>query len=574
MSLGKIIDRVGDSNPQIFRELKERLTLRNIGVAIVATLLIQGFTLLYLYGQIPVAVTEAVSIESANGIDRSIAEHRFKANENTYSKYCQSSPKYARVDRCQLDDTGNFKISWQVWRSDVVNCLSWILSCGTILGSVYMLVADLVREQKRGTLNFIRLSPQSAPKIFIGKILGVPILVYLAAALMLPLHIGMGLSAGATVPLLMSWYVTIGATWWLFASAAVLYTILGGGQAIVTTVVAALPLCFALRIVNHHLVMTIDRPQWLNPTSEQWFGLAIHHSATYFYTFEVGCCLVASYWVWQALERRYLNPTATAISKHQSYLINLCWQLWIGGFALPLIFADPEAYIATRQMFAALAIVDFLALLVSIAMLLPSKQALQDWSRHRRERTDRRRQFWQRDLVRDLLVNDKSPALLTIAINVVIAMVVWLPVSALALTKASTGMRFNELSAPGYGLKLAAGVCITATLILIYATIAHLALFLNVKKRNVWIVGIVGGAIVLPLVCAGVLSPSRAPTGLAAIVLLFSPFAPIGLSQLGGGTILAAFIVQLGVVATLTRQLQRQLQISGRSQSQELLARS
>jgi hypothetical protein len=376
------------------------------------------------------------------------------------------------------------------------------------------------------------------------------------------------------MPLLMSWYVTIGATWWLFASAAVLYTILGGGQAIVTTAVAALPLCFALRIVNHHLVMTIDRPQWLNPTSEQWFGLAIHHSATYFYVFEIGCCLVASYWVWQALERRYLNPTATAISKHQSYLINLCWQLWIGGFALPLIFADPEAYIATRQMFAALAIVDFLALLVSIAMLLPSKQALQDWSRHRRERTHQGRQFWQRDLVRDLLVNDKSPALLTIAINVGMAMVVWLPVSALALTKASTGMRFNELSAPGYGLKLAAGVCITATLILIYAAIAHLALFLNVKKRNVWIVGIVGGAIVLPLVCAGVLSPSRMPTGLAAIVLLFSPFAPLGLSQLGGGTILAAFIVQLGVVATLTRQLQRQLQISGRSQSQELLARS
>jgi hypothetical protein len=438
MSLGKIIDRVGDSNPQIFRELKERLTLRNIGVAIVATLLIQGFTLLYLYGQIPVAVPEAVSIESANGVARPIAERRFKANEHTYSKYCQSSPKYDRVDLCQLDDTGNFKISWQVWRSDVVNYLSWILSGGTILGSVYMLVADLVREQKRGTLNFIRLSPQSAPKIFIGKILGVPILVYLAAALMLPLHTGMGLSAGATMPLLMSWYVTIVATWWLFASVAVLYTLLGGGQAIVTTVVAALPLCFALRIVNHHLVMTIDRPQWLNPTSEHWFGLAIHHSATYFYAFEIGCCLVASYWVWQALERRYLNPTATAISKQQSYLINLCWQLWIGGFALPLIFADPDAYFATRKMFAALAIVDFLALLVSIAMLLPSKQALQDWSRHRRERTYQGRQLWQRDLVRDLIANDKSPALLTIAINVGMAMVVWLPVSTLALSDITT----------------------------------------------------------------------------------------------------------------------------------------
>jgi hypothetical protein len=581
MSLGKIIDRVGDSNPQIFRELKERLTLRNIGVAIVATLLIQGFTLLYLYGQIPVAVPQAVSIESSSSVDRPIAERRFKANEHTYSKYCQSSPKDARVDRCQLDDTGNFKINWQVWRSDVVNCLSWILSGGTILGSVYMLVADLVREEKRGTLNFIRLSPQSASKIFIGKILGVPILVYLAAALMLPLHIGMGLSTGATVPLLMSWYVTIGATWWLFASAAVLYTILGGGQAIVTTIVAALPLCFALRIVNNHLVMTIDRPQWLNPTSEHWFGVAIHHSATYFYAFEIGCCLVASYWVWQALERRYLNPTATAISKHQSYLINLCWQLWIGGFALPLIFADPEAYIATRQMFAALAIVDFLALLFSIAMLLPSKQALQDWSRHRRERTHQGRQFWQRDLARDLIANDRSPALLTIAINVGMAMAVWLPVSLLAPIKISydlstpgIGMKFDEWSAPGIELKLAAGVCIAAALILIYATIAHLGLFLKVKQRHVWIVGIVGGLTILPLIGAFVLSPTRVPTGLAAIFILFSPFAPIGLCQLSLGTIFASFVAQLGVFATLAHQLQRQLQISGRSQSQELLTRS
>jgi hypothetical protein len=109
---------------------------------------------------------------------------------------------------------------------------------------------------------------------------------------------------------------------------------------------------------------------------------------------------------------------------------------------------------------------------------------------------------------------------------------------------------------------------------LIYATIAHLGLFLKVKKRNVWIVAIVGGLTVLPLIGAYVLSPTRVPTGLAAIFILFSPFAPIGLSQLSLGTIFASFVAQLGVFATLARQLQRQLQISGRSQSQELLTRN
>ena len=40
--LDNIIDRVGDWNPQIFRELKERLTPRNIGITATISLLLQG----------------------------------------------------------------------------------------------------------------------------------------------------------------------------------------------------------------------------------------------------------------------------------------------------------------------------------------------------------------------------------------------------------------------------------------------------------------------------------------------------------------------------------------------------
>ena len=115
--LDRLIERVGDSNPQIFRELKERLTLRNIGVAVAGSLVIQVLVFSYFNS-----------------------------------------------------------------RSDIFGYLSWILSLGLILGSVYLLVADLVRERKRGTLNFIRLSPQSAQQVFICKILSVPILIYVAAA--------------------------------------------------------------------------------------------------------------------------------------------------------------------------------------------------------------------------------------------------------------------------------------------------------------------------------------------------------------------------------------------------------
>ncbi len=44
--IDRLIDRIGDTNPQLFRELKERLTLRNIGIASVIPLVIQGLIFL------------------------------------------------------------------------------------------------------------------------------------------------------------------------------------------------------------------------------------------------------------------------------------------------------------------------------------------------------------------------------------------------------------------------------------------------------------------------------------------------------------------------------------------------
>jgi hypothetical protein len=380
--------------------------------------------------------------------------------------------------------------------------------------------------------------------------------------LMLPLHLFAGFAAGGDLTLLVSWYGAIGAIWFLLASAAVLYVLLGGIQAILTVMAVGYPVCLPILAINAFASATIERQPWLdrNNGNLSWFGLPVANSMLCFYTFGIGCCFVASYWVWQALERRYLNPTATVLSKSQSYVANLCLQIWMAGFILPLV---PQDTSSKESIIAGFAVMDFMALLLLIPMLLPSKQAVQDWSRHRRERiTHPQRQFWQQNLVRDLFNNDKSPALLAIAINIGMAMVLWVPVAIVGFEKLSHGMRFL------------AGACLAASLILIYAAIAHLGLFLNFKKRNLWIVAIVAGAMILPLVGAFALSPNHTPTGLAAILLLFSPFAPIGILQLAGGTILATFAAQLVMLGALTRQLQRKLQVSGQSQSKELLAQS
>jgi hypothetical protein len=552
--LNNFIDRLGEWNPQIFRELKERLSLKNLGITTVGTLIIQAFVWFYYNSMIPFPIPYTTK-DGASAI-----------YEN-YSRYCVVSngdKGYYRSSLCALDNTLGqlgFKIDWQIWWLDIFTCLSWMIAIGLLLGSVYLLVADLVQEEKRGTLNFIRLSPQSAPTIFLGKILGVPSLVYLAVALTIPFHLIAGIAAGASISLLVGWYATIGAGWLLLASMSTLYVLLGGIQAILTVGAVAWPTGLMVMMVNMYASATIEGAEWLiKPYSPlQWFGISISSNALCLYALIIATCLVLTYWIWQALERRYFNPTATVITKFQSYLLNLCFQVWIAGFAVSAL-TTIERYSRNSQL-SAWATIDFMVLFVLIPLLLPSKQALQDWSRYRRERNIHQSQkFWQRDLVKDLIGNDKSPALLALAINLGMALALWIPIVFIAS---------NQYS---YTFRLIAGVCVGASLIMIYAAIAHLGLFFNFKKRNLWIVAMVAAAMFLPLGFAFILSPSETPKGIAAIFLLFSPFAPIAIFNLAGSTILATFAAQLALLTGLTYQLKHKLQITGQSQTKQLLA--
>jgi hypothetical protein len=510
------------------------------------------FVLIYFNGQIPVPAYYP-NYESGSSVP-------VQKLMEAHSKYCNFTDNQYNYQNelCRLDGANSFNINWQSWWSDVFFCLSWIMPFGLILGSVYTLVADLVQEEKRGTLNFIRLSPQSAQKIFIGKVLGVPILVYLAIALTIPLHLCVGLSIGGGIPLIAGWYAAIGSIWFLVSSVAVLYVLLGGIQAIVTTIVVGWPLVLPIQAINTYAMGEIRKESWMEHLNVSWFGLPISRSAIGFYIFGIIGCSIISFGVWRAIERRYLNPMATAVGKSQSYLANLFVQIGLAGFGCAALFQDSSS--AREGMISFFAVIDFMALLLLIPMLLPSKQSIKDWSRHRRERTINRQGKSRSELLKDLLHNDNSPALLTIAINIGMAMVLWMTVAAIGFDYADKA-------------RFLASVCLGASLILIYAAIAHLCLFLNVKKRNLWIAAIITVAMVLPIGTAFILSPFGTPKGLAAIALLFSPFAPVGIFQLSGGTILATFASQLGIFGVLTRLLQRRLQISGQSQTKELLAR-
>jgi hypothetical protein len=541
MILDRLIDKVGDWNPQIFRELKQRLTSKNIGLAAGVSALSQGFVWFYFNNQLP------------------ILDPRSKEFINQH--YClelikRGSDEYAPIPLCRLDAIGNPMVNWHQWWSDMFTALSWMLPLALILGTVYLLVADLVQEEKRGTLNFIRLSPQSAQKIFIGKILGVPSLVYLAVALIVPFHLGAGITAGASMSLLSGWYLTIAAIWLLLSSAAVTYVLLGGVQAILTVVAVAYPVGLPLVAINYHTKRTLDLDRDYLTSALQntirWFWLPISSTALWVDAFIIGGCLVATYWVWQALERRYLNPTATAIGKLQSYQINLCLSIFLAGFAIPWGETNDHHH---KDIVVLVIVCHFIMLFLQIPALLPSKQVLQDWSRYRREGvTSNRRKFWQ-----DLVFNDKSPALLAIAINLGMAMLLWVPLSWLSNISDT------------HPIRSIAALALSTSLILIYAAIAHLSLFINFKQRNIALVAILGATMCLPIAVALVMTGGKTPTGIAGILLLFSPFASASIFTLSTTTIFATFATQLAIFGVLTHSFQRKLQIIGRSPTKELL---
>ncbi len=119
------IDRLSDWNPQLLRELKGRLKPRNLLLAGAISLLGQ-FLLL-----------------------------------------------------------GGFLIDRQAWWLDFFIILSFIGIFALIVAGTYMLISDIATEQRRDTLNFIRLSPESTRGILVGKMLGVPILLYFVVATIL-----------------------------------------------------------------------------------------------------------------------------------------------------------------------------------------------------------------------------------------------------------------------------------------------------------------------------------------------------------------------------------------------------
>ncbi|MEC4983467.1 MAG: ABC transporter permease [Oscillatoria sp. PMC 1068.18] len=570
--LSSLIDRVGEWNPQLFRELKGRLKMRP--VAIIVGLSGLGQVLLYLFyqGLLP--------------------------TQNSYDhRYCLGAPPpdwygyqngYTSIPNnfCQKDAAGNLlasTINSQLWWLDLFVCMSIIGIFALLVVGVYMLISDLSREERRGTLGFIRLSPQSTASILTGKILGVPVLLYLFGLLALPLHLAAGLVAGIPLHLILSFYVVLAASCAFFYSGALVYGLVSSGLGNFQAWFASGAVLFFVSVMTA-IVISPDATagnavDWLiqlypgitlpylvdatgisqevvnylsvkNLAELQFFGLNLWSNSVTGIGFTCLNYLFWSYWFWQGLQRRFHDSHKTLLSKLQSYLVTASLTLILLGFTLqkPSWGDYPQGMF---EHFVVLFSFGFVLFLGAIALLSPHRQTLYDWARFRHQNPSHRR-----NLMKDLLWGEKSPATLAIAVNLAISCAIIVPCLVLLPLKE-------------YKIPFLFGLLLTASITLLYAAIAQSLLLMKTRKRALWAAGTVSAAMILPLICFAVF---RIDPNLNPGVWLFS-FVPVVATQYAQTTtVLLAILGEWTAILLVNFQMTKQLQKAGESETKALLS--
>ncbi|WP_155747100.1 hypothetical protein [Scytonema sp. UIC 10036] len=547
------MSQIGDWNPQLLREIKGRLKIQNVLLAISTSLLSQLVLYTFFAVKLP---ANRVTISS------------------NYSPYCTGTQNTTDY-RCLHDGLSRYYlINWELFWQDIFTWLSIIVIAALLIVGTYLLTSDLATEQKRQTLNFIRLSPQSPKNVLWGKLLGVPILLYIAVALTVPLHLWSGLEAKIPFLSILSFYALVLAACIFYYSGALLFGLvgswLGSFQAwLASGIVLGFLIITRLWFANAPTDSPIAYIKGLNP-----FYLIPHLEKSSFFTsidlwekfswfkFPLGAnfvtvviCLafnysVLAYFIWQGLSRFFRDPNSTILSKQQSYWLTVYFAVCTLGLAnwQDVVASPYYHWSGLRDSIVYILFLNLWLFLFLIAFLVPHRQLLQDWMRYKKSFIDN--SSWKRSSVRDLIYGEKSPALVAIALNAVILITPLILL--LSLHPEKNPHRIDPLFA----------LSIAGSLAMVYAALAQFMLFMKNRYRIFWTIGILTTAIVVPVII-GFMYGANTPNNF--FPFLFSVAAPLiilypGNHSLSSMEILIAILCQWGIVGFLVFQLKRQLE--------------
>ena len=600
--LMNFIDRVGELNPQLFRELKGRFKPFNIIISMGSSLLLQLIIFLFqlrefpdenyylratyctlgkvyqnqeqeLYKQQSLLIQKITNYQQIQLSDNTIIPN-LEAQLQQVGTDLSDLHNYLDKNICPLD-----KIDWQLWWRDhweyTFLTLSVIFIFTLLVGGTYLLISDLAKEEQRGTLNFIRLSPQSETSILTGKILGVPSLIYLFVLTAIPLHLWAGHSAKIALSYIFSYYAVIAASCVFFYSAALIFGLVSrgfssfqpwlGSGAVLLFLFMTMTMVSSYGHFNNALTWIRFFSPWgitnyLFPNlfrsykdssiqQLQFFYLPIGENFITligFHLFNYGIC---SYGIWQAMKRCFRNTDSTILSKGQSYIFVAFTQVMFWGWTVGVIKEKDDLGIIFL-----IALLNFALVLTLTIVLSPHRQIIQDWARYRHQN------HRDKSVFQNLVFGEKSPAIVAIVINLLIAttpIIIWILFSSTNFYNGSVDKN-----------KVILAMVLALSLMLMYATIAQLMLLMKNPKRYVWTVGTIGVAMFLPSIILLVLgiSPSKHP-----ILWLFStcPWAAIEYTRTT--TIFMALLAELTVVVLLNFQLNRQVKVLGESATKALL---
>lgn len=554
----RVIDKVGELNPQLFREIKGRLQIKN--VALVSAFSIIGQFLIYLY-----------------------FKARLPIVGDYYSRYCTVTDDYSRRGQCTLDLLGNILTIKELWWFDIFTTMSIIgIFILLVIGS-YLLIADIAKEESTGSLNFIRLSPQSAWSIWGGKILGVPILVYLFGALAIPFHLVAGLSANIPLISILGFYLVLAVSCFFFYSLSLLFASVRSNLGHFQALLGAGMIFFFLLIImgitlnsysSQYTETTFDwlilfypgvyltylakstflppnTIDYLNPEALMnlnWYGKFFWRNSVTALGFILVNYGIWSFWIWQGLKRRFHNPSATVISKYHSYWLSGCFIVFNLGFALQDF---SPSYHSVEDNLIVVQLFNFILFLILIAALSPQRQTLQDWARYRHENTKAKRNLW-----RDLLLGEKSPAVLAIAFNIGIVTLYLIPTILL--------FPFSESKS-----LIIMGFVLGGAIVLLYATVVQLLFMLKNDKRALIAFGTVGILMVAPFLSALIL-PHIAND--LAVIGLFTAFPIIVINEVSLMGLIGSTLGYIATLSVLNWQMKRVLNKAGMSETKMLLA--
>jgi hypothetical protein len=321
-----LFDRLGNANPQLLRELRGRLKRGPVLGTLAVSLSFQG---LYLANRF-------TSLPNLNRIT---------------NDYCLGPVGEYGSRSCGSEIPGQLLINWPLWWSDTLTGLHLGAMAIAIVIGCYLLITDWSAEADRGTLDPLRLSPQSAQTILLGKLLGVPSLVYLWLLSWMPIELFTMVQTGRSASHIAGTLAIDGAqlAFW-FTSSLLFASVTGKGRGFkgILGAIGAIGLMFmGLQIASNWDERTSDIYSLFGFLSPM-FGLVRYVVPVGDWTVQsvaglrgfagiddlrirgsmiglmiggISLLLAWSYTAWISLVRRFDRPTATLWSKGQSYWI-------------------------------------------------------------------------------------------------------------------------------------------------------------------------------------------------------------------------------------------------------------